>query len=145
MSRSRFRTAGFTVALAAALAAAACSDNTVTTPTTTGATITETFTGTLTPNGAIPFPFVATVSGTITATLTTVSPDTTLPIGFALGTWNSSSNPNVCQITLSNDRAVQGTTITGQASGNGSFCARVFDAAGNVTQPESIGVTVVHP
>lgn len=60
-----------------ALTGAACSNNdTTTTPTTPSPTATtETFTGTLTVNGAITFPFFPTAAGSANATLTAMDPD----------------------------------------------------------------------
>ncbi len=142
MSRLRFHPARLALALAVALAATACSD-VGTTPTTTGTTTTETFTGTLTPNGGTTFSFVASTSGTISATLTSVSPDSTLPIGFALGTWNSTSL--FCTATVFKDNAVQGNTISGAASLAGSYCVHVYDASSTVMQTESIQIDVSHP
>ena len=48
----------------------------------------------------------------VTATLATLSPDATLVVGIALGTWSS----NACQIVLSKDSATQSSFIIGQAS-----------------------------
>ncbi len=131
-------------------AAAGCNnDNNVTTPTTTTttptttATTTETFTGTLTLNGAITFPFTAGAGGTITATLTSETPDATLPIGLALGAWSGSA----CAISIPNDAAVQSSAVTGTVTAAASLCVRVYDAAGKVpaAQPVGFTVTIVHP
>src|SRR5262249_49356385 len=89
MSRLRF------LALAIALSAVACgSDTTTPTAPTTPVSSTDTFAGALTPNGAASFPFTTAASGTITATLATLAPNSTLVVGLALGTWNGNS----CQI-----------------------------------------------
>jgi hypothetical protein len=135
--------------LAVLAAAAGCNDNnTVTTPTTTTttpstATTTETFSGTLNLNGAQTFPFTASAAGTITVTLTTVSPDSTFKIGLALGSWTGSA----CQVVIPNDSAAQGAVVTGTVSAAAALCARVYDAAGTVPagQPVSFTVTVTHP
>src|SRR5439155_14490665 len=90
------------VILIVILPAAACSDNTTTTPTpTTPATTTDTFSDTLNQNGAHSHPFVVVAAGSITATLTTVAPDSTVVMGFSLGTWNGTA----CQIVIANDKA----------------------------------------
>ena len=59
----------------------------------TAPTVTETFTGTLTVNGATthPFPIDAIVGGTVTATLKTIAPDGDSVVGLSLGTWNGST------------------------------------------------------
>jgi hypothetical protein len=127
--------------VAVALGFWACANNSTTTsPTSPTTTTTETFEGTLNPNGAKTFPFTVLAAGTVTATLTTVSPDASVAIGLALGTWNGAA----CQIVLANDSATQGTVVTGSASAAGNLCTRVYDV-GNLTDVASFVVTVVHP
>jgi hypothetical protein len=133
--------------LAAMAAGAGCNDNNnVTTPTTTTTTttvtVTETFNGTLNMNGAATFPFTAAGSGTVTATLSSLAPDTTLPVGLSLGAWTGSA----CQISIANDAATQTSVVTGTITAAASLCARVYDT-GKVTaaQPVNFTVTVVHP
>jgi len=130
--------------LALAILLIACNGNNQppTSPTPPPPTVTETFTGTVNRNGAATHNFTSQASGAVTATLTTLSPDSTLVIGLALGTWNGS----VCQIVLPNDSATQGTVITGGVSSFGSLCVRIYDV-GNITaaQPASYEITVVHP
>lgn len=130
--------------VAIALTIWACGDaattTTPTTPTATTPTTTETFEGDLNPNGAKTFPFTTQAAGTVTATLTSLSPDSTLTIGMSLGTWNGSA----CQIVLANDNAIQGAVITGTVSSTGSLCVRVYDV-GKLVEPIAFVVTVVHP
>ena len=135
--------------LALVTGVAGCNDNnnnitTPTTPTTTTnqSTTTETFSGTLNMNGAVTYPFTAGTAGTITATLTTVSPDATVAIGLSLGSWTGSS----CQISIANDAATQTAIVTGTVTASAALCARVYDT-GKVTaaQPVSFTVTIAHP
>jgi hypothetical protein len=129
--------------LLAALLTAACGgdDTTTTTPTTPSTvSVTETFGGTLNRNGAVTHTFAAQSSGTVTASLTTVTPDAALVVGLSLGTWNGA----ICQVVLANDSATQGSVITGTASSTGNLCVRVYDV-GNVVTPVSYEVQVVHP
>jgi len=134
MSRFRF------LALAFAVGAAACgsSPTTPTTPT-TPASVTDTFAGTLTQNGAASYTFTTAQSGQITATISTLSPNSTLIVGLALGTWSN----NACQIVLSKDSATQASFIVGQASQASTFCVRIFDV-GNVTDPATYELQVNH-
>jgi hypothetical protein len=135
MSRLRF----FAVALA--LGAAACGNDPVTTPTpTTPVTVTDTFSGTLTPNGATTRPFTTAASGTVTATLSSLAPDSTLIIGLALGIWNGNS----CQVIFSKDTATQFSQVQGAVSSAGSLCVRVYDV-GNLIDPATYEVQVNHP
>jgi hypothetical protein len=134
---SRFKLAALT---AVVLSAAACqSTNTVVAPTPVPEIVTDTFDGTLTRNGATTFPFNVSSSGTVYATLTSVS-DSTAVIGLSLGTWNGAS----CSIVLANDQATQGTALAGASTGIGRLCARVYDV-GTVVDPLDYQVTVVHP
>src|SRR5438067_573434 len=61
------------------------------TTTTTASTSTDTFTGTLNANGAFNFSFVAATSGAVTATLTSLGPDSPIAVGVSLGTWNGTA------------------------------------------------------
>jgi hypothetical protein len=103
-------------------------------------TVTENFSGSINQNGAMTHPFSTALAGTVTATLTTVSPNSATVIGMSLGTWNGA----VCQIILANDKATQGTIVVGTVSTFGSLCLRMYDVGG-LTQPTSYEVQIVHP
>jgi hypothetical protein len=127
--------------LAAVMALSACSSNSTPAATTpTPVTLTDTFDGVLTQNGAITHPFIVTASGSVTALLSTESPDATVTIGMSLGTWTGAT----CTVILTNDKAIQGSTVVGTASGSGSLCVRIYDV-GKVTQPVTYQVQVSHP
>jgi hypothetical protein len=121
---------------------AACGDDDPTPidPTPIPEDTTETFTGSLNPNGGITHPFNAARSGTITATLTSVAPDATVTVGLSLGTWNGAS----CQIVIANDRATQGTVVIGTGSSLGPFCVRLYDI-GSLAETITYEVQVRHP
>jgi len=138
---SRIRTA--LLWLPVALLAAGCDNGPVITPTPVGPTVTQTFTGTLTRNGALTHQFSSLSRGTITATLTSVNPDSAMALGISLGTWNISQSS--CQIILANDSATVGTGVTGSVSGVGDLCLRVYDPKGVLTTSEDYSVDVVHP
>ena len=130
--------------IALALGAGACSDDpdTTTTPTVpTQVNVTETFTGTITKNGAVSFPFTAISAGTATASLTTVGPDAAIPLGISVGVWNGTS----CAVAIANDNALQGYVLTASINAAGSLCLRVYDAAARVTDVFTFTVEVVHP
>jgi hypothetical protein len=129
------------LAVALALGAAACGNSTTTAPTpTTPVTVTDTFAGTLTPNGAASYTFTTATSGTVTATIATLSPNSTLVVGLALGTWSG----NACQLTLTKDSSTQSSFLIGQASQASTFCVRIYDV-GNVVDPASYEIQVNHP
>ena len=126
------------------LLAAGCGNNaqTPTTPTETVTTVTDTFTGTLTRNGATshPFPVVSATGGDVTASLKALSPDGAAVVGMSLGTWNGTA----CQAVLSNDRATVASALLGRATSAGTLCVRIFDV-GTLTEPQDYEVEVVHP
>jgi hypothetical protein len=120
----------------------ACGDDLVETPTTPTppVTTTETFSGTINRNGAATHNFATQASGTVTATLTTLGPDSALIVGLSLGT----SNGTTCSLQITKDDATQGTVVTGGVSALGSLCVRIYDV-GNVVDPITYEITVVHP
>lgn len=128
--------------LAAALLAAGC-DNVVensTTPTAPAPTTTDTFTGSLTVNGAQTHTFNVVAGGVVTATLSEVTPDNTIAVGLLLGTWNGVS----CTTVLSNNNTLQGNALVGNVTGLGTLCARIHDV-GKLTAALDYKLTVVHP
>lgn len=134
---SRLTLAGL---VALALTAGACGNSTTTTPTTpTPTSVTDTFSGTLTKNGASSYAFSVSAAGTVYASLTSVA-DTSAIVGLSLGTWTGSS----CTVVLSNDQAVQGSSVTGSVTSAGTLCARVYDV-GKSTTPLDYQISVVHP
>jgi hypothetical protein len=134
----------FALLLPVLAAIAGCSGQIDQIPTTPDPVITtETFTGTLTVNGAqTHFVFLA-ATGTVTATLTSLGDNPPAKVGFSLGTLagtTCSSNP-----TLYNDSAIVNTTLSGSVQTlAGSLCARIYDT-GALTQPVDYTFTVSHP
>ncbi len=127
--------------VALALGVSACNNTAPATPVTPTPTYTtDTFQDSINPNGAKSFSFAVQTAGTVTATLTTVSPDATFPIGLAVGTWDGAA----CSVFKANDKALQDTAITVTASGAGNLCVRVYDI-GALTATTSFVVTVVYP
>lgn len=136
---SIFRGFAALILLAASIA---CDDAGPTEPTdpTPAPTFTETFSGVLSRNGALTFPFAALASGTATATLNVVLPDNTVPLGFAMGTWNGTT----CQAIITNDNALEFTQIAGTIGAAGLLCLRVYDI-GRVATTVNFTVSVIHP
>lgn len=138
-----FRRELFILAVLAVLLTAACSnDTTVVTPSPISpGSITETFVGTLAPDQlAHTHTFAVPSAGSVTATLASLTPDTSLVIGLSLGTWNGTA----CQVVLANDQASQGTTVTGTISSAGNLCVRVY-AVGAIPQLETYQINATHP
>ena len=131
------------VVLVASFTAAGCDDATLPAgPSLPSAPVlTENFSGTLTINGAITHPFVVITSGTVTATLVTVSPDAEVPVGMSIGTWNQTTQS--CAIVIANDLALQGRILFGTAQNSGAFCVRMYDV-GRLTAASDYEVVVSH-
>jgi hypothetical protein len=128
--------------LTATLLAGGCDNELENVPTTPEAppTTTDTFTGSVNVNGASTHTFTVAASGTVSATLTELTPDPNIGVGFVMGVWNGAS----CQTSLSMDTAVQGNALTGNATGVGTLCVRVHDT-GRLTGSVNYTLTVVHP
>ena len=131
------------IALASVVAGACSDNNTPTTPTTpitpSVPTTTETFSGSLTVNGAATHVFASTVAGSVTVQITAVDPSSSQVFGLSLGTWNGSS----CQVVIANDAAVLNSIVTGQVTAATNLCARVYDV-GRLTDALSYTITVIH-
>ena len=93
-------------------------------------------------NGAVTHTFSSMASGTLSATLSVLGPDSTQVIGMSLGTLSGAT----CTTVLSNDRSTQGTIITGGVSSLAQLCVRAYDI-GTITaaEPFTYEITVVHP
>lgn len=107
----------------------------------TGPTTTETFTGTLTANGAVTFHFTATAAGPVSAGLTVLTAPVGTTVSLVLGTWDGT----VCNMILSNDAAALNAYITGNVSAASQLCVRIADANGSITAPTPFTIQVTHP
>src|SRR5947209_1101819 len=100
-----------------ALLTSACSDNTLSqlaaASTTAANPSTDTFTGTLSKNGAFTHIFTINTLGAVTATIINLSPDTTQIVGLSLGVWNGTScSTSPATGGSATDVASTGTSIT---------------------------------
>ena len=136
--RRRLLQGMFVLGLTAAVGAG-CADDpaTPTTPTTTPPSTIETFSGTLTVNGAVTFPFSSS-AGSVNTTMTKLTPDTSV-IGVSVGL----STGATCQMVLSNDNASINSTVTGIVRDSGTLCARVYDV-GKIAAPVTFTINVEH-
>ena len=138
----RFVTTLFALALPA-LGAAGCDNATDSASLASAATaptlITEAFSGTVSVKGAATFSFAATTSGSVTASLRSISPDSSVLMGLALGTWNGSS----CQVVIANDATTTSGVVTGATTAAGNLCVRAYDI-GKLTATQTIEVLVTH-
>ncbi|HZL96007.1 MAG TPA: hypothetical protein VFB99_20285 [Vicinamibacterales bacterium] len=129
--------------LSVALVAAGCEGDINDIPTTPDPVfVTETFTGTLTVNGAQTHNVFTSATGMVTATVTSLGENAPEKVGFSMGTL---STIGACTVVLHNDNAVVNTSLSGTvASLNGSLCVRVFDV-GALAAPVQYTITVNHP
>jgi hypothetical protein len=124
-----------------ALTAGACTGDDDPLPTTPAPNPTvDTFTGTLTRNGAETRPFSVAASGDVRAVISKLEPDATAIVGLSIGTWNGAA----CQTVISNDSATQGTAVVGTADRQGRLCVRIYDAAGTLAEPTNWEINVTH-
>ena len=145
----RLLSRSFVLLALAALGTSACSDNTLSQlasasqPTTTPQT--DTFTGTLSKNGAFTHIFTIQTLGAVTVTIVNLSPDTSQIVGLSLGVWNGtacSTSPATGGSAV--DTATTGSSITLNATGAGNLCARLYDV-GFVNTPVIYTMQITHP
>ena len=124
----------------AILAMGACSNNPIVPPSPLGP-FTDTYSGTLSKNGAFTHAFSITSLGSITAcdhlARAERQPDRGLPV---CGVWNGTS----CTASSSTDVATTGSSITLTASSAGIVCVRLYDV-GFVDDPVLYQLQVVYP
>jgi hypothetical protein len=127
------------------LVTAGCSGSSSTTSpsTTTPTTFTETFTGTLGPgSGATSHVYTFSVAnpGTVTATLVSITPDTTAVVGLSLGTFSGTT----CTDVIADDQTTQGITLTSSLGVAANLCVRVY-LVGPLPNLETYQINAVHP
>lgn len=108
-------------------------------PTTTSGT-TETFSGSLGQQDTKLYTFTVSQAGTVSITLTSLSP-ATVAVGLGIGTPNGTTS---CTLISANPAAMAGTTpqITATES-PGSYCVDIYDV-GNLTGTSTFSITIVH-
>jgi hypothetical protein len=124
----------------AILVMGACSNTPVVTVPTPASPVTDTYSGTLSKNGAFTHAFSISSLGSITAAIVSLAPNASQIVGFQLGVWNGTS----CTASSSTDVATTGSSITLTASSAGIVCVRLYDV-GFVDDPVLYQLQVVHP
>ncbi len=132
----------FVVLVLPLMFAGACSGDIADIPTTPDpVTVTETFSGTVTINGAATHSFVTAATGSVIATLTSLGENPPAAVGLSMGTFSA---VGVCSIVLANDRAVATTVVTGTVTSlSGSLCVRIYDV-GSLTESVPYEIRVEH-
>jgi hypothetical protein len=123
----------------AILVMGACSNNPIV-PTPPVGSVTDTYSGTLSKNGAFTHAFSISSLGSITASIVSLAPNASQIVGFQLGVWNGTS----CTASSSTDVATTGSSITLSASSAGIVCVRLYDV-GFIDDPVLYQLQVVHP
>jgi len=127
--------------VALALFAAACDNGPDLTPGPTPVPVTETFTGTITLNGAITHPFEASRAGVTRAEITAIDPSGSF-LGFEMGTWSGA----VCTAVLSNPGGTLSSVLSAATQSPANLCVRLNDPNGALTDKNvTYTVTVTHP
>jgi hypothetical protein len=127
--------------LALALVGSACDNGPDASTAPTPVLVTETFTGTVTLNGAISHGFNVSAAGTTTATITALDPAGAF-IGFQMGTWSGV----VCTAVLSNEAGTLSSILAAGTQSSASLCVKLHDPNGIlIDNPVTYTVTVVHP
>ena len=124
-----------------AMFTAACEGDIANIPTTPDpVTVTETFTGSVTVNGAATHTFFTSATGTVTATLISLGENPPALVGLSMGTYSGST----CSLLLTNDRAVVSSVVSGTVTTlGGNLCVRIYDV-GTLTEPVSYEIRVEH-
>jgi hypothetical protein len=110
-------------------------------PTPTPEIKTETFTGTVAQGGSAYNPFTVVTQGAITATLTSLSPQSTITMGFGIGTL---SGTTCSLITGAYSEAAKVSFALSGTIAAGSYCVLIYDI-GNLSGPNDYVITVSHP
>jgi hypothetical protein len=143
---NRLNVRAFLLAVAV-LATGACSNDTLsslTTPT-TPTIFTDTFTGTLSKNGAFTHSFTTATLGAVTVTILNLQPTANQIVGLSLGVWTGSAcSTSPATGGSSSDTATTGSSITLNATAAGSLCVRLYDV-GFVNEPVLYALQVTHP
>jgi hypothetical protein len=119
------------------LAACGGSSSTPTTP--AAPTSTETFTGTVSAGGVSFNSFTVAQTGTLTATLVSLSPQATITMGFGIGQPATTG----CSLISADETSRVGSVLQGTID-PGTFCVELYDI-GNVQGSVDYTVTVDHP
>jgi hypothetical protein len=99
----------------------------------------ETYTGTLSTQGALAFHFTVTNPGDITLVITQLAPSVTM--GLSMGSWDATTS--LCSQELTTNAATVNAVFSGSPSGPGEYCVGIFDV-GNVQAATEFTMNVTH-
>jgi hypothetical protein len=101
--------------------------------------MTETFNGVLSAGGVATHAFNVTQAGTLDATVTSISPQSSITVGFGVGQVATTG----CALISFTESGHVGTDLSGTIN-PGSYCVTIYDV-GNVQGSVNYTLTVVHP
>ena len=125
--------------VSALLLVSACNSSTSPTATATpGPVVTDTFTGTLDQGSSAVFSFTVATASSVTITLVSLAPQSTITTGIALGTPATTG----CSVTGSQENVKVGAPLPTTLN-PGIYCLVFYDL-GNLTGPNTFTLTVQH-
>jgi hypothetical protein len=138
MQRSSIlRHSALTTLAALALLAAGCGSSTTTSN--SPATITDTFSGTIVAGGFDSNVFTVNAGGTVTISLVTLAPQSTITMGIGVGTLGTN-----CSLFSQNETFHAASTPFSGDLTAGVYCYVLYDV-GNVVGADTYTLTVLHP
>ncbi len=105
----------------------------------TGPTTTVTFSGTLAANATAVYAFTVVQDGTVSLTLTSLSPQTTITMGMGIGYPDPTG---ACSLATAYEAASIGYTLSGPINA-GAYCLAFYDV-GNVLTSVNYVLTLTH-
>ena len=129
------------------LSAAACNNGSSSTlPAPSPAMVSDSFTGTVQPQGSQFDTFQVGAAGTVSVTLTTAGPPSTIFMGLGLGVPATGANGQPTCSLVNSANAQAGTTpqIGASTTTAGTLCVSIYDE-GNQTGPVDFSITITHP
>ena len=143
LPRTLRRTAAMALFVAAAALLSSCGGGSSPTAAATPAPEikTETFSGSVAQGGSASHTFTVVAQGSITATLTSLSPQSTITMGFGVATLSGTT----CTLISGaySETAKVGYALSGTIAA-GSYCVMIYDI-GNQTAANDYVITVAHP
>jgi hypothetical protein len=128
---------------------AACSNNTIptasapTTPTTVAGPATETLSGSMARNGTAIRTFTASKSGTVSVTLASAGPPSTIVLGLGIGIKGATGTD--CNFSQTVNTSAGSAPQLNVSVDAGTYCAGVYDIGNIGPNGITVSVTVNHP
>jgi hypothetical protein len=143
---SWFRIAAYAAVAAILTVSIACGSTMTPATAPSAVTYTDVFSGTL-PQGGTSYGtdngnhFTVHQAGNLTATITKLSPLSTITVGLGIGVYDATSS--TCALQLFADTAKLNLVLSANTSSGGELCVGLYDV-GNVVDPVDYEVSVTH-